>query len=44
MLRDVPSLLERTPLSNVPDEDFEVTGYRLELIGFCAACRQRRVR
>ena len=44
MLRDVPSLLERTPLSNVPDEDFEVTGYRLELIGFCAACRQRRLR
>jgi Fur family peroxide stress response transcriptional regulator len=41
MLRDVPSLLERTPLSNVPGEDFEVTGYRLELIGYCAACRER---
>jgi Fe2+ or Zn2+ uptake regulation protein len=42
MLRDVPSLLERTPLSNVSDEEFEVIGYRLELIGYCAACRQRR--
>jgi hypothetical protein len=44
MLRDVPSLLEQTPLGTIPTEEFEVTGYRLELLGYCAACRQRRVR
>jgi Fur family peroxide stress response transcriptional regulator len=44
MLRDVPSLLEGTPLGHVRGEDFEVTGYRLELLGYCAACRQRRTR
>jgi Fe2+ or Zn2+ uptake regulation protein len=44
MLRDVPSLLAAQPLHVVPGEDFEVTGYRLELLGYCAACRQRRRR
>jgi Fe2+ or Zn2+ uptake regulation protein len=42
MLRDVPSLLDGTPVGNVPGEEFQVTGYRLELVGYCAACRQRR--
>jgi Fur family transcriptional regulator, peroxide stress response regulator len=41
MLRDVPSLLEDTPVARVPGVDFEVTSYRLELLGYCAACRQR---
>jgi Fe2+ or Zn2+ uptake regulation protein len=41
MLRDMPSLLRRDALGGVPDHDFEVIGYRLELLGYCAACRQR---
>jgi Fe2+ or Zn2+ uptake regulation protein len=28
----------------VPEEGFQVTGYRLELLGYCAACRQRQTR
>jgi Fe2+ or Zn2+ uptake regulation protein len=40
MLRDMPSLLRRDALDGVPEQDFEVIGYRLELLGYCAACRQ----
>jgi Fur family transcriptional regulator, peroxide stress response regulator len=43
-LRDVPALLRRESIGDVPTEDFEVIGYRLEVIGYCAACRQRRLR
>jgi Fe2+ or Zn2+ uptake regulation protein len=43
-LRDVPALLQRDSIGDVPTEDFEVIGYRLEVIGYCAACRQRRLR
>jgi Fur family peroxide stress response transcriptional regulator len=43
-LRDVPALLQRESIGDVPTEDFEVIGYRLEVIGYCAACRQRRRR
>jgi Fe2+ or Zn2+ uptake regulation protein len=28
----------------VPEAGFQVTGYRLELLGYCAACRQRQTR
>jgi Fur family peroxide stress response transcriptional regulator len=41
-LRDLPPLLSKASLRDVPGEDFEVTGYRLELIGYCTACRERR--
>jgi len=41
-LRDVPALLRRESIGDMPTEDFEVIGYRLEVIGYCAACRQRR--
>jgi Fur family peroxide stress response transcriptional regulator len=41
MLRDLPPLLRRDALGGVPEQDFEVIGYRLELLGYCAACRQR---
>jgi Fur family transcriptional regulator, peroxide stress response regulator len=43
-LRDVPALLRRESIGDVPTEGFEVIGYRLEVIGYCAACRQRRLR
>ena len=43
-LRDLPPLLKQVSLRDVPEEDFEVTGYRLELTGYCAACRERRTR
>jgi Fe2+ or Zn2+ uptake regulation protein len=42
MLRDLPPLLRRESLGAVPEQDFEVIGYRLELLGYCAACRQRQ--
>jgi Fur family peroxide stress response transcriptional regulator len=42
MLRDLPPLLRRESLDGVPDQDFEVIGYRLEILGYCAACRQRQ--
>jgi Fur family peroxide stress response transcriptional regulator len=41
MLRDLPPLLRREALGDVPEQDFEVIGYRLELLGYCADCRQR---
>ena len=41
MLRDLPPLLRRDSLGEVPGQDFEVIGYRLELLGYCSACRQR---
>jgi Fur family transcriptional regulator, peroxide stress response regulator len=41
MLRDLPPLLRRESLGDVPEQDFEVIGYRLELLGYCADCRQR---
>jgi Fur family transcriptional regulator, peroxide stress response regulator len=44
LLRDLPPLLRRDSLGNVPEAGFQVTGYRLELLGYCAACRQRRSR
>jgi Fur family transcriptional regulator, peroxide stress response regulator len=44
LLRDLPPLLSRDSLGNVPEAGFQVTGYRLELLGYCAACRQRRSR
>ena len=43
-LRDLPPLLKEAPLREVPEEDFEVTGYRLELIGYCGVCRGQRRR
>jgi Fur family peroxide stress response transcriptional regulator len=43
-LRDVPALLRRESIGDVPTEGFEIIGYRLEVIGYCAACRQRRLR
>jgi Fe2+ or Zn2+ uptake regulation protein len=44
MLRDLPPRLGRESLGEVPEEGFQVTGYRLELLGYCAACRQRQNR
>src|ERR687896_669517 len=41
MLRDLPPLLKRESLGEVPEQDFEVIGYRLELLGYCAGCRRR---
>ncbi len=43
-LRDVPAMLRRESIGDVSTEDFEVIGYRLEVIGYCAACRQRRLK
>lgn len=43
MLRDLPPLLRRESLREVPEQDFEVIGYRLELVGYCAACRRRHI-
>ena len=40
MLRDLPPRLRRESLGEVPEKGFQVTGYRLELLGYCAACRQ----
>jgi Fur family transcriptional regulator, peroxide stress response regulator len=42
MLRDLPPRLRRESLGDVPEAGFQVTGYRLELLGYCAACRQRQ--
>jgi Fur family transcriptional regulator, peroxide stress response regulator len=42
MLRDLPPRLRRESLGDVPEAGFQVTGYRLELLGYCAACRQQR--
>ncbi|HSF34270.1 MAG TPA: Fur family transcriptional regulator [Candidatus Tectomicrobia bacterium] len=42
MLRDLPPRLTRDSLGDVPEAGFQVTGYRLELLGYCAACRQRQ--
>jgi Fe2+ or Zn2+ uptake regulation protein len=44
MLRDLPPRLRRESLGDVPEAGFQVTGYRLELLGYCAACRQRQNR
>ncbi|MGH8064582.1 MAG: Fur family transcriptional regulator [Candidatus Entotheonellia bacterium] len=44
MLRDLPPRLKRESLGDVPEAGFQVTGYRLELLGYCAACRQRQTR
>jgi Fur family peroxide stress response transcriptional regulator len=44
MLRDLPPRLRRESLGDVPEAGFQVTGYRLELLGYCAACRQRQSR
>jgi Fur family peroxide stress response transcriptional regulator len=44
MLRDLPPRLRRDALGDVPEAGFQVTGYRLELLGYCAACRQRQAR
>jgi Fur family transcriptional regulator, peroxide stress response regulator len=44
MLRDLPPRLHRDSLGDVPEAGFQVTGYRLELLGYCAACRQRQLR
>ena len=41
MLRDLPPLLRREALGEVPEQDFEVIGYRLELLGYCVDCRRR---
>jgi Fur family peroxide stress response transcriptional regulator len=41
MLRDLPPLLQREALGEVPEHDFEVIGYRLELLGYCVDCRRR---
>jgi Fur family transcriptional regulator, peroxide stress response regulator len=41
MLRDLPPLLKRESLGEVPEQDFEVIGYRLELLGYCVDCRRR---
>jgi Fur family transcriptional regulator, peroxide stress response regulator len=42
MLRDLPPRLRRDSLGDVLEAGFQVTGYRLELLGYCAACRQRQ--
>jgi Fur family peroxide stress response transcriptional regulator len=42
MLRDLPPLLKRESLGEVPEQDFEVIGYRLELLGYCVDCRRRQ--
>ena len=44
MLRDLPPRLRRDSLGDVPEAGFQVIGYRLELLGYCAACRQRQSR
>jgi Fur family transcriptional regulator, peroxide stress response regulator len=44
MLRDLPPRLRRESLGDVPEAGFQVTGYRLELLGYCASCRQRQSR
>jgi Fur family transcriptional regulator, peroxide stress response regulator len=44
LLRDLPPRLRRESLGDVPEAGFQVTGYRLELLGYCAACRQRQTR
>jgi Fur family transcriptional regulator, peroxide stress response regulator len=44
MLRDLPPRLRRESLDDVPEAGFQVTGYRLELLGYCAACRERQNR
>jgi Fur family peroxide stress response transcriptional regulator len=44
LLRDLPPRLRRDSLGDVPEAGFQVTGYRLELLGYCAACRQRQTR
>jgi Fur family transcriptional regulator, peroxide stress response regulator len=44
MLRDLPPRLRRDALGDIPEAGFQVTGYRLELLGYCAACRQRQTR
>jgi Fe2+ or Zn2+ uptake regulation protein len=40
LMQDLPPTLEAETLETVPVGDFEVTGYRLQLVGYCAACRQ----
>lgn len=42
LMQDLPPTLKSQTLEEVPVGDFEVTGYRLELVGYCAACRQRQ--
>ena len=42
MLRDLPPRLQREALGEVPEHDFEVIGYRLELLGYCVDCRRRQ--
>ena len=42
MLRDLPPRLTRESLGDVPEAGFQVISYRLELLGYCATCRQRR--
>lgn len=42
LMQDLPPTLKAQTLEEVPVGDFEVTGYRLELVGYCAACRERR--
>jgi Fur family transcriptional regulator, peroxide stress response regulator len=44
LLRDLPPRLRRESLGDVQEAGFQVTGYRLELLGYCAACRQRQPR
>ena len=44
MLRDLPPRLGRESLGDVSEPGFQVTGYRLELLGYCAACCQRQSR
>jgi Fur family transcriptional regulator, peroxide stress response regulator len=44
MLRDLPPRLRRESLGDVPEAGFQVTGYRLELLGYCATCRERQSR
>jgi Fur family transcriptional regulator, peroxide stress response regulator len=44
MLRDLPPRLRRDALGDIPEAGFQVTGYRLELLGYCAACRQRQTK
>ncbi len=40
LMLDLPPTLKAQTLEEVPVGDFTVTGYRLQLVGYCAPCRQ----
>ena len=41
LMQDLPPTIKAQTLEKVPVGDFEVTGYRLQLVGYCADCRGR---